>query len=468
MGKPKTDKRRQSVKVVTEEWFTQTLDHFNPTDETTWQQRYFSNDEFFDATTGGPVFLMIGGEGEASEKWLTQGSWIDYAERFGALLFQLEHRYYGKSHPTEDLSTENLKHLTSQQALADLATFIVAMNEKYSLPPDVKWIAFGGSYPGSLAAWLRFKYPHLVHGAMSASGPLLAQLDFKDYFRVIIESLATYSDDCVTAVSQGIEQIGVLLKQEIGQQNLNQIFNLCDPIQESLENPQDISNFYETIADDFAGVVQYNKDNRIGKPKGSNITIDIVCDIMVNQTIGPPVNRLGKVNDLLLSTYDEKCLDYQYDKMIDTLRNTSWVSEASEGGRQWTYQTCTEFGFYQTSSYEPQIFGNQFPINFFIQQCTDIFGQIYDDNFLEAAINRTNVLYGGLNIEVSNVVFVHGSIDPWHALGIIKTVDEEAPAIYIQGTAHCANMYPPSDTDPPQLIAARKQIVELIDSWLKL
>lgn len=46
------------------------------------------------------MFLMIGGEGEASVEWMTKGAWIDYAQRFGALCFQLEHRYYGKSHPT--------------------------------------------------------------------------------------------------------------------------------------------------------------------------------------------------------------------------------------------------------------------------------------------------------------------------------------------------------------------------------
>lgn len=78
-----------------------------------------------------------------------------------------------------NMSVANLKYLSSEQALADLAYFIVGMNKKYNLPKGTKWIAFGGSYPGNLAAWVRAKYPHLVHGAMSASGPLLAKIDFK-------------------------------------------------------------------------------------------------------------------------------------------------------------------------------------------------------------------------------------------------------------------------------------------------
>lgn len=44
---------------------------------------------------------MIGGEGEALVDWMTQGAWIDYAKQYNALCFQLEHRYYGKSHPTQ-------------------------------------------------------------------------------------------------------------------------------------------------------------------------------------------------------------------------------------------------------------------------------------------------------------------------------------------------------------------------------
>ena len=45
----------------------------------------------------------------------------------------------------------------------------------------------------------------------------------------------------------------------------------------------------------------------------------------------------------------------------------------------------------------------------------------------------TNTEYGGLDIRVSNVVFVHGSIDPWHAMGIIQSNITKSPAIYIEG-----------------------------------
>lgn len=77
-----------------------------------------------------------------------------------------------------DLSIESLRYLSSEQALADLSFFIQGINSQYSFDQSTKWIAFGGSYPGSLAAWLREKYPNLVHGAISTSGPLLAKADF--------------------------------------------------------------------------------------------------------------------------------------------------------------------------------------------------------------------------------------------------------------------------------------------------
>ncbi|XP_060534670.1 putative serine protease F56F10.1 [Cylas formicarius] len=449
-------------------WFTQNLDHFDPTNRKTWEQRYYVNDEFFDRSKN-TVFLMIGGEGEATDKWMTNGTWIDYARDFGALCFQLEHRFYGKSHPTEDLSTENLRYLTSEQALADLATFIYAMHEEFDLQPDVNWIAFGGSYPGSLAAWLRLKYPHLVRGSVSTSGPLLALTDFDEYYKVVGEDLRTISEDCYSAVKRGTAQVDSLLQHMTGQRTLTEMFKLCDPIEDSIENGNDISNFYDNLAGNFAGIAQYNKDNRIGQsPEKLNVTLDTLCGIMGNEQSNMlEITRLAQVNALILNMTNQTCTDYVYSKMIDEMRNISWDSESAEGGRQWFYQTCNEFGFYQTSSNKPQIFGDKFPVEFYIRQCAEVFGPNYNASYLEEGTKRTNTIYGALDIEVSNVVFVHGSVDPWHALGITKSYNENAPAIFIKGTAHCANMYPKSENDLPQLQAAREQIRQLISTWLK-
>ena len=106
---------------------------------------------------------------------------------------------------------------------------------------------------------------------------------------------------------------------------------------------------------------------------------------------------------------------------------------------------------------------------FLEKQCTDVFGPKFDLSLLEKGIRRTNANYGAKNIQVTNVVFVQGSIDPWHAMGLTQRRsrgDDVAPVIYIQGTAHCANMYPASESDPPQLSAARKEVKRFIAKWL--
>jgi len=43
-------------------------------------------------------------------------------------------------------------------------------------------------------------------------------------------------------------------------------------------------------------------------------------------------------------------------------------------------------------------------------------------------------MYGKLNIRESRVIYVHGSVDPWHALGITHTKTAHTVAIYIEGT----------------------------------
>ena len=68
-----------------------------------------------------------------------------------------------------------MKLLTSEQALSDLAYFIGAVNEKkmYGVNGN-PWITVGGSYPGAMSAWFRYKYPHLTIGAIASSAVVQA------------------------------------------------------------------------------------------------------------------------------------------------------------------------------------------------------------------------------------------------------------------------------------------------------
>lgn len=70
-------------------------------------------------------------------------------------------------------------YLTTEQSLADIAEFISYAKRVYDPSSNAKVVTFGGSYAGSLSAWMRMKYPHIVHTAVSSSGPLLAKLNFR-------------------------------------------------------------------------------------------------------------------------------------------------------------------------------------------------------------------------------------------------------------------------------------------------
>ncbi|CAF1056141.1 unnamed protein product [Brachionus calyciflorus] len=426
----------------------------------TGNNEFLINDEFFDQKNG-PVFLMIGGEGQANPIWMKKGNWFVLAQKYNALLVMLEHRFYGKSHPTEDMSTQNLEYLSSEQGLADLATFRQYIHSSFNLTNSNKWISFGGSYPGSLSAWFRLKYPHLVHAAVSSSAPMLALVNFTDYLVVVNNSLYSYSPSCPSYISQAMSQIQSLIKTSDGRTTLQKLFRTCDPIDSDL----DVANFYSDIIAYFQEAVQYNKDNRLSK--NSTITIDLLCDTMNQQSIGDPLTRYSAVNDIFLEEYGQKCLDISYRKFIDEMKSVSWDSSASAGGRQWIYQTCIEFGFYQSTDSPYHPFGQTIPANFYINQCKDIFGDDYDSNLLEKGIRDTNTNYGGYTYEGSRVVFLNGEIDPWHALGFIgQPPNSYTETIFIKGTAHCADLYPSSEKDPASLTQARIRVDELIGQWL--
>jgi len=75
-----------------------------------------------------------------------------------------------------------------------------------------------------------------------------------------------------------------------------------------------------------------------------------------------------------------------------------------------------------------------------------------------------------LDITVDNVTFPSGTIDPWHALAVQNSTQlrtTSSQAVYIDGTAHCADMRAPnSTTDLGPMIWAHKRIAEAVDYYV--
>jgi lysosomal Pro-X carboxypeptidase len=124
------------------------------------------------------------------------------AEQYGALVVFGEHRYFGKSLPfPSDVIFKNPynSYLTVENTLEDYIQLLKTVKLKWKAT-DKAVIAFGGSYGGMLAAWIRMKYPHYIQGAVAASAPTVyfdgsATAKSGDFAGVVTSDFAGTYDD---------------------------------------------------------------------------------------------------------------------------------------------------------------------------------------------------------------------------------------------------------------------------------
>ena len=101
-------------------------------------------------------------------------------------------------------------------------------------------------------------------------------------------------------------------------------------------------NLASALAGNFMDVVQYNL---VGVSVDNNhcvaimtclqedpyaVTIDELCNIMTNSSIGDELDRYAAVNSMFLEMDYEENLDVSYQGYIETMKNTSWSSLGGE------------------------------------------------------------------------------------------------------------------------------------------
>jgi len=437
-----------SAYLTTEEhWFDQTLDHFSPIDHRQFKQRFY---EFLDYyQDGGPIFLKICGESACN------GIVDDYisvlANKFGAALVSLEHRYYGKSSPFKYLTTENLRFLSSKQALFDLAVFRQYyqeyLNAKYNLSKvENSWFVFGVSYSGALSAWFRLKFPHLTCGSLASSAVVRAIYNFTEFDKQIGESAGA---ECKAA----LQEVTKLVDEQL-QSNGSSVKKLFGAVL-----LKDDGDFLYLLADAAVVAFQY------GNP-------DVLCSPLVD------AKKNGKdlvetyasyVKDYYLGQFGASVLTYDQQHLKNT---TPGVEESAN--RLWWFQVCTEVAYFQVAPQNDSIRSSKIDTRYHLDLCKNVFGEgIYPD------VDMTNIYYGGTKIAGSRIIFTNGSQDPWrHASKQTSSPDLPSYLIKCHNCGHGTDLRgcPQSPlniegnaencTSPEAVQKVRQQIIEHIDLWL--
>lgn len=152
-----------------------------------------------------------------------------------------------------ELTFTNLRFLSVEQALADVAHFIVEIKSQPRYA-NSQVALVGGSYSATMAAWFRQLYPHLAVGAWASSAPVNAKVDFVEYKEVVGAAFFAHgSRSCHDGLESAFHEAENLIRNN-RLEEFRVLFGLC----EGFETEADITNAFSTFSDVLAGTVQYH------------------------------------------------------------------------------------------------------------------------------------------------------------------------------------------------------------------
>lgn len=411
-------------------FFDQKLNHKNHQSKTTFKQRYFVDSKYA-VDSNSPVFLIICGE------WNCAGtgsySYIEaLAKSTKAHLVALEHRFYGESMPTKKLTTAALKTLSLESAIEDLASFQRFMMKDRGLKG--KWVAAGGSYAGTLSAFYRLKHPELVVGSLASSAPVLMKNEFFEYDAHIAKVINKSS--CGDKVREAVKAIEAKMATPEGAKAVKETFKATNVVNDK--------DFLYVVADMLAAAVQYGRDN-------------VFC------------SALASTNDLIAG-YAKGGLSVLGSMGTTPFEISLAVAEkqevtADDNMRQWMYQSCRQFGWFQVANGTGRETSRSSQIDLAYHE--EVCDRLYNIPMGTDGALNDKYYFTLFEPAASNIIWTNGGNDPWQTLSVTEYTDRSNPAFELymmEGAAHCNDLRIGSI---PSVGVAQKKMEVTISGWLK-
>ena len=308
-------------------------------------------------------------------------------------------------------------------------------------------LVIGGSYPGALSAWFRNRYPHLAVGSWSSSGVVQPILDIWQMDNQTYLSALKSGQNCVDKIQESMKY--VTSQGESRDQGDEDNIITKTLVGSGVEGMRtDDWMFY--YADIFLESVQYGNRTKMCDLLDSMFEVD-------NDKIVEAMTDFGtNVANVNPGDYDTRIIA---DTTIDVMAS----------GRPWTFQYCSEYGFFQTPSTEEGhiMRSSMLTHDYWTKMCARSFGEgmVSKPQWEETLIDQ-----GGFDIGVENVFYANGAEDPWKWAAVMtsnESLNQVARVSDCDNCGHCVELYTPNDAeDAPELKETRTMIADWVDALL--
>ncbi|KIK69784.1 hypothetical protein GYMLUDRAFT_34181 [Collybiopsis luxurians FD-317 M1] len=477
-------------------WFEQPLDHFDKSIKDTFKQRYWINKRHFKPGTGAPVIVLDGGEtsGEDRLPFLDTGIVEILARETQGLGVVLEHRYYGESIATGNLTTDSLRFLNNAQSAADSANFMSHVKfpgiEEDLTAPGTPWIYYGGSYAGARAAHMRILYPDLVYGAIASSAVTHASILNWEYMDII----RRYADPkCSEHLQNSIKTIDSILDHRVLAKPLKRLFGV-----HGLKRDVDFVSLVESPLGSWQA--------KVWDPKVGSTTFDDFCEFL-SKPLGHKLNPEVDVAELGFG-HPERMVSLPGGLKLDfaVVNYGTWIKEnivskcpeentqeecfgtfddaqykdtsLGETWRLWQFQVCTEWGYFTTAPPypdHPRIISERLDLEYESKICR----QAYDpgEHFTVPSLPNITIVneLGDFDIAMDRLAFIDGEVDPWrpdtpHSDYANDREDTTLrPFKVIPNGVHHYDEYGLEnlEDEPPEIQKIHKEMIHFVKEWLK-
>ncbi|XP_050082683.1 putative serine protease K12H4.7 [Anopheles aquasalis] len=443
----------QSPRTV-EGRFTAKVDHFNPQSRDTFEFSYLHNDQYY--REGGPLFVVVGGHYPINPYFMENSHFRDVAAQQGAWLATFEHRYFGSSFPTENLSTENLRFMRTEQVLFDLIEWIDFLRREVIGDENARVILHGVGYAGTLASWARQRFPNIIDGAWASSAPVRAAVSFPEFSQDVGNIIRIKgSDACYNRIFQAFHTAQNLL--DAGRVDMvSRMFNTCDPI--NVDDPLEVQLFFFAMMLSLEAAMVEDLDiESIGR----------VCDSLTDDQYGTGLEALS---EFLIERYADarECFDLSFENFIRYLTDEDIDAPQNQeyGLRQTSYQDCTEFGYFPTADTADQPFGNRVNYDLLLAECQAAFGDWLDRDVVYDGVRLTNFHFGATDPRTTNVLFTNGALDPFRHVSITEYTNLLANARVTPLAFFGEDVVSISGFDSEELLETKHMAEQYITTWL--